>query len=927
MKFRISFLFLALLLGLLPSALDAQCTSEAGTIPQGTFNACDNSWYFVQNSGFNIDSGDVRLYIIHDGTSNTLGNILYSQTTASLFLPAAQLSPGTYEVAVLVGDSDMQGGIDLSDPCLDMTGGLSINLFEAPFFEPYGPITIGCGEEIELAPVLNPPGGNYQYDWDGPGIISSNVEPTVTINEPGWYFPWVTDENGCFAGDTIEVVSNGSFPTAFIENTSEDCMDPELTAQTNDPNNTYLWSTGETTQTIDAAPGTTYCVTVSDPNNQCTAQACQFVPNIQTPLEIEIDYYFWACDDSILMVANPTGGQWPYTFEWSNGSTSQIIEYPDAGTYVVTVTDWAGCTAVATYVLEVDADACGKIEGIVFADYDNNCLNDPGDLGMHSFTVRAEDGFGNEFFAFTDQDGSYQFFIPAGTYDVSVVLNNSPWAPCQASYSVVVVDDQTTVQDHPLQTDEACPAMEVDISTNLLRRCNTSLYWVSYCNNGTLEADDAYIVVTLDPFLEIISSSNNYTDLGNGQYQFDLGDLGINECGHFNIKVMVSCDADLGQTHCTEAVIYPNDPCPSADPNWTGASVQLIAECQTDEVLFYAKNIGSAGMTNNLEYVIIEDAVMLSAGQELPLQADETRLLYTVPANGSTWRVEAEQEPFHPGSDMPALSVEGCTTGMQFSTGFVNQFPTNDNNPWVDIDCTENVASFDPNDKQGFPRGYSQSHYIEQGTQLEYLIRFQNTGTDTAFLVVIRDELSQWLDPGSVRPGASSHPYAFDYYDGNKIKFTFENILLPDSSTNLEESQGFVSFKVNMVDNVPLETDILNTAGIYFDFNEPVYTNTTQHRIGDHFITVSTWNPVEAGIEMLAAPNPAVEYTVLSLKGFEPGTDTRLEIIDALGRIVRTENVNTRQHRLERGTLPAGHYLLRLSDRGRLLGTAKIMYH
>ncbi|MCB0556652.1 MAG: hypothetical protein KDD02_24110, partial [Phaeodactylibacter sp.] len=63
------------------------------------------------------------------------------------------------------------------------------------------------------------------------------------------------------------------------------------------------------------------------------------------------------------------------------------------------------------------------------------------------------------------------------------------------------------------------------------------------------------------------------------------------------------------------------------------------------------------------------------------------------------------------------------------------------------------------NDKQGFPRGYGDEHYIYPGTDLEYLVRFQNTGNDTAFLVVIRDTLSEFLDIATVRPGAASHPY------------------------------------------------------------------------------------------------------------------------------------------------------------------------
>ncbi len=72
--------------------------------------------------------------------------------------------------------------------------------------------------------------------------------------------------------------------------------------------------------------------------------------------------------------------------------------------------------------------------------------------------------------------------------------------------------------------------------------------------------------------------------------------------------------------------------------------------------------------------------------------------------------------------------------------------------------------------------------------------------------------------------------YQFEYYGDRNIKFTFDNILLPDSSADFEASQGFVSFRISQKAGVPLETNIENRAGIFFDFNAPVYTNTTVHR-------------------------------------------------------------------------------------------------
>ena len=118
---------------------------------------------------------------------------------------------------------------------------------------------------------------------------------------------------------------------------------------------------------------------------------------------------------------------------------------------------------------------------------------------------------------------------------------------------------------------------------------------------------------------------------------------------------------------------------------------------------------------------------------------------------------------------------------------------------------------------------------------MEYLIRFQNTGTDTAFLVVIRDTISPFLDPATVRPGASSHPYTWSLMNNGSLKFTFENIMLPDSNINEAASHGFIKFKIQQQpENLP-GTTIHNQAGIYFDYNAPVITNQTTHKIQDRF--------------------------------------------------------------------------------------------
>jgi hypothetical protein len=111
------------------------------------------------------------------------------------------------------------------------------------------------------------------------------------------------------------------------------------------------------------------------------------------------------------------------------------------------------------------------------------------------------------------------------------------------------------------------------------------------------------------------------------------------------------------------------------------------------------------------------------------------------------------------------------------------------------------------------------------------MIRFQNTGTAPAYTVVIRDTLDTDLDIFSVTPGVSSHDYTFTMYGERVLQWTFNNIMLPDSFSNEEESHGFITYTVNQLTDLQDGTAINNSAAIYFDSNEPVITNTTLHTI------------------------------------------------------------------------------------------------
>lgn len=142
-------------------------------------------------------------------------------------------------------------------------------------------------------------------------------------------------------------------------------------------------------------------------------------------------------------------------------------------------------------------------------------------------------------------------------------------------------------------------------------------------------------------------------------------------------------------------------------------------------------------------------------------------------------------------------------------------------------------CAIDPNDKQVSPSRPepSNSNYTQIDEKLLYTIRFQNTGNDTAFTVRILDKLSEDLDLSTFKPLTASHPYTASLREDRTAEFLFEDILLPDSTTNLLLSQGFVNFEIMPKSGLANFSEIRNTAGIYFDFNRPVITNTVTSSI------------------------------------------------------------------------------------------------
>lgn len=591
-----------------------------------------------------------------------------------------------------------------------------------------------------------------------------------------------------------------------------------------------------------------------------------------------------------------------------------------------------------------------QLIGSVFAD-GGDCIRDPQEVLMRGVDIKAQllingipgpstivetmdtEGASYAVDLREYENGQIGFTVgetvqvsPTDRVNVELLLWENLNSSCQNSYLVADIPigqgTSSFTNDFGIAVESNCAALSVDLTAPFLRRCFTSTYWVNYCNYGGAFAEGVTVQVDLDPNVTFLNSPLPWISAADGKFNFELGTLPGGTCDRFPIHVRVNCESDFGATHCSSAKIFFDNICQGFG-DYDGPELELGAKCLEEQVKFTIRNIGG-DMTEGHKYIVIEDILMVQEGTTGVFRNGEGQTI-SLPANGSTFRLEVEQTDDYPWGKISSIAIEGCGENEQRETsqGYIMQFPVGNGRPDQSIDCQENIGSYDPNDKQGFPVGVGDDKLILPNAPLEYMIRFQNTGTDTAFTVRIEDQLSEWLDITTVKPGASSHPYAFSIKENRLMEFRFDNILLPDSTTNLEASNGFVRFNVQQKKDNPLGIYIDNTADIYFDFNEAVITNTVTHLVGEITLT-STLELENQPLASQLIPNPFSEMTILQLEG-ETLFPVQLRVYDPVGKLIREELIRSNRHQINRTGLPAGIYLYTLMDNHGKVATGKLI--
>jgi uncharacterized repeat protein (TIGR01451 family) len=582
-----------------------------------------------------------------------------------------------------------------------------------------------------------------------------------------------------------------------------------------------------------------------------------------------------------------------------------------------------------------------RINGFIWQDLNSNCNRESNEMAIVNgvnLIIQPGNYVAQSFNSIWSVDS-----LPAGNYTITIDTTNLNWTstcPITQSFTVTNPNGFTDGPNFGLISTNPCSDPDVSIYAPFLRRCfsNQNIY-ISACNQiaATGSLDSSYVDVELDQLLTVNSSTLPYSAVGNSVYRFQTGNIVQGQCVNFSISTTVSCLAVNNSTLCIEATLHPIESCVldtiPTDPiiigsgtqnggtldglpqpctlPWDQSSLSVDGWCQGDSVYFSITNTGEPGggdmecyspMWVTIDGVVTyTDSIMIPGGQTLTL---------SFPGDGQTWILNAEQHPLHPGNSHPNAHVEACGDTTNWTPDIVNDFPQDDADPVVDIYCGVVTGSYDPNDKTGYPNGVTDQYYIQPNQQLQYVIRFQNTGTDTAFTVVIRDTLETDLNIFTVTPGVSSHNYQFRMYGPRVLEWTFENIMLPDSTTNQEASNGFVTFHVDQVPNLAPGTEINNDADIYFDYNDPITTNTTIHRIYEGFVSVLNIEElIQEGKSLFVYPNPTSNN--ITIKGKE-SMNHNFRIFDQMGREILSGKLNGISTEVNLSMLSKGIYTIKI---------------
>ena len=213
------------------------------------------------------------------------------------------------------------------------------------------------------------------------------------------------------------------------------------------------------------------------------------------------------------------------------------------------------------------------------------------------------------------------------------------------------------------------------------------------------------------------------------------------------------------------------------------------------------------------------------------------------------------------------------------------------------------VNAYDPNDKRVVQ---GEEITLDQTDEyLDYIIRFQNTGSANATFVRIEEQLDQELDWSTIKITSASHPYTVSIINGNDVEYYFDNINLPFEAADPAGSNGYIAYKIKPKSTVQVGDVMSGDASIYFDYNLPIITNVASTTV------ISNLSVEEFKLESLVSiyPNPVKNELFLNVKNGV--TVNTVKIYDLQGHMLLETKAEA--NRINTDQLATGIYMLTIN--------------
>jgi uncharacterized repeat protein (TIGR03803 family) len=675
---------------------------------------------------------------------------------------------------------------------------------------------------------------------------------------------------------------------------------------------TYLWSTGATTSSISGITNTAmYSVTVTDSRGFIAIDS--IAPNGMLRLDSIVAKPATCYGGKGTITPYVKGGAVQYSYLWSNGYSYSILNAP-IGSYTVTIKDAVGC--IITDSATITQPATPLIMKLTAQDTICKGFADTLHAGggtSYSWNTGATTSFITVSPAVTT---TYTVYITSGTCtkDTTVTIHVNPTPTVAvAGNSAMCLGGIDTLRASGgvsyVWTDGATTS-SITVSPAV-----TTTYTV-YITTGACVRDTSVTVnvyplpmVTVTGDSAICLGSSTRLTLGGAVTYTWLPSSGVNPFtgsvftvspGATTTYIIIGANA-FGCVDSTTTTITVN---PTNGFDLTGALYVCIDTPAYSNASIQAciYNSRCLPVSGTIKLVIdtaihinntIADTAAIMSGDTLIWHFDSLSDI------GKTHCVTLS-------GYIDSLPAGDSVFVSMFITPTVgDSVPTNNSfTYWVKPFAGNCVGyPYDPNEKSVYPMGN-----IVADQQLSYTIHFQNTGTAPARNVVVIDTLSPYLDPTTLKLRSSSSPVVTTITGGNIARFEFNNINLPDTATSKTSSIGVFGYTISPMATVVPGNVINNTAGIYFDHNSVVLTNTTVNTIIEGAQSVQNISPA---LNMACFPNPFSTSTNLV---FNTNGAHYLELDDVTGRKLETITCTGRQYTLNRNGLAVGLYFIKVLD-------------